>query len=141
MLREASLGDGVVVYVSPTKALVNQVEADLYARFSKSYDKQSKARSMHGVFTKEPPAYSQIRMRPQNLCTSLKSPDPNTVLFYLSLETGLFCLCITLRPSDLTQKLTTSSYTSLSLPKRCLTDAHMKEYRHNEDGIQGICES
>lgn len=55
ILREASLGEGVVVYVSPTKALVNQVEADLYARYDKSYHtmKKSQARSMHGVFLKE----------------------------------------------------------------------------------------
>jgi hypothetical protein len=32
VLREATLGEGVVVFVAPTKALVNQVEADLYAR-------------------------------------------------------------------------------------------------------------
>eukprot|EP00040_Diaphanoeca_grandis_P011679 m.59910 g.59910 ORF g.59910 m.59910 type:complete len:2071 (+) comp22778_c0_seq1:137-6349(+) len=53
ILREASQGDGVVVYVSPTKALVNQVEADLYARYDKSFQRRSTARSLHGVFTKE----------------------------------------------------------------------------------------
>ena len=53
ILREPVLGEGIVVFVSPTKALVNQVEADLYARFDKSFTKKSKARSMHGVFLKE----------------------------------------------------------------------------------------
>jgi superfamily II RNA helicase len=53
ILREASKSEGIVVYVSPTKALVNQVEADLYARFDKSYTKGDKARTMHGVFLKE----------------------------------------------------------------------------------------
>lgn len=53
VLREASQGNGVVIYVSPTKALVNQVEADLYARFEKSFGKKSQARTLHGVFTKE----------------------------------------------------------------------------------------
>jgi len=53
VLREASNGDGIVVYVSPSKALVNQVEADLYARFDKTFQKRSVARTMHGVFLKE----------------------------------------------------------------------------------------
>jgi hypothetical protein len=53
VIREASQGQGIVVYVSPTKALVNQVEADIYARFEKSYTKKSISRTLHGVFTKE----------------------------------------------------------------------------------------
>jgi len=53
VLREATNGEGVVVFVAPTKALVNQVEADLYARFDKNYKRESKVRFMHGVFTKE----------------------------------------------------------------------------------------
>jgi ERCC4-related helicase len=53
VLREPCNGEGIIVYVSPSKALVNQVEADLYARFDKSFEKKSQARSMHGVFLKE----------------------------------------------------------------------------------------
>eukprot|EP00041_Stephanoeca_diplocostata_P039464 m.1630693 g.1630693 ORF g.1630693 m.1630693 type:complete len:2102 (-) comp25399_c0_seq4:3442-9747(-) len=53
VLREASLGEGVVVYVAPNKALVHQVEADLYARFEKPFQRHSHARSLHGIFTKE----------------------------------------------------------------------------------------
>ena len=34
VLRESD--DGVLVYVSPTKALVTQVAAEIYARFSKN---------------------------------------------------------------------------------------------------------
>jgi superfamily II RNA helicase len=36
VLRESD--DGILVYVAPTKALVNQVAAELYARFRKEVD-------------------------------------------------------------------------------------------------------
>jgi len=53
VLREPSAGQGIVVYVSPTKALVNQVQADLYARFKKSFTRKSVAKTLDGVFMKE----------------------------------------------------------------------------------------
>jgi len=36
VLRESD--DGILVYVTPTKALVNQVAAEVYARFHKEVD-------------------------------------------------------------------------------------------------------
>ena len=51
VLAEASKGDGVIVYIAPTKALVNQVEAEIYARFVKKYDRPT--RKLCGVFTQE----------------------------------------------------------------------------------------
>ena len=53
VLREPSGGEGIVVYVSPTKALVNQVQADLYARFHKNFTRKSVAKTLDGVFMKE----------------------------------------------------------------------------------------
>lgn len=42
--------EGIVVYVAPTKALVRQVQADVYCRFSsKKYTKAG--RTVHGIFT------------------------------------------------------------------------------------------
>jgi hypothetical protein len=49
VLRESN--DGVVVYVAPTKALVNQVAATIYARF-KSKDMPA-GKSVYGVFTRD----------------------------------------------------------------------------------------
>lgn len=43
--------DGVVVYVAPTKALVNQVEATVYARFKNAKLKDGKA--VVGVYTRD----------------------------------------------------------------------------------------
>ncbi|KAH7193064.1 uncharacterized protein B0J16DRAFT_300657 [Fusarium flagelliforme] len=44
--------DGVLVYVAPTKALVNQVAAEIEARFSKSYRKQN-GKSIWAVHTRD----------------------------------------------------------------------------------------
>lgn len=52
VLRERTDGNGLVVYVAPSKALVNQVEADIFARFGKTYAAQAD-RHLCGVFTAE----------------------------------------------------------------------------------------
>ncbi|KAM0540338.1 hypothetical protein ACHAO7_011274 [Fusarium culmorum] len=44
--------DGVLVYVAPTKALVNQIAAEIEARFSKSYRQQS-GKSIWAVHTRD----------------------------------------------------------------------------------------
>ena len=42
--------DSVIVYIAPTKAMVNQVEAEISARFSKQYKGK---KSLSGVFTRD----------------------------------------------------------------------------------------
>ncbi|KAJ7386935.1 putative ATP-dependent RNA helicase ddx60 [Desmophyllum pertusum] len=49
VLRQSN--DGVVVYVSPTKALVNQVVATIYARFHRK--NLPEGRAVYGVFTRD----------------------------------------------------------------------------------------
>jgi len=49
VLREGD--DGLVIYVAPTKALVNQVVVDLIARFNKNY--KHGGRTLHGIFTRD----------------------------------------------------------------------------------------
>lgn len=44
--------DGVLVYVAPTKALVNQVAAEIQARLSKQYGNRA-AKSVWGVYTRD----------------------------------------------------------------------------------------
>ncbi|KAF4957474.1 hypothetical protein FSARC_11310 [Fusarium sarcochroum] len=44
--------DGVLVYVAPTKALVNQIAAEIEARFSKTYHKQN-GKSIWAVHTRD----------------------------------------------------------------------------------------
>jgi len=43
--------DGVLVYVAPTKALVNQIAAEVYARFSKKYP--SSGSSVWAIHTRD----------------------------------------------------------------------------------------
>ena len=49
VIRESN--DGVVVYVAPTKALVNQVAATIYARFKNK--RMPDGKSVYGVFTRD----------------------------------------------------------------------------------------
>lgn len=44
--------DGVLVYVAPTKALVNQIAAEIGARFTKSYHKQE-GKSVWAIYTRD----------------------------------------------------------------------------------------
>ncbi|KAG9254633.1 DEAD/DEAH box helicase [Emericellopsis atlantica] len=44
--------DGVIVYVAPTKALVNQIAAEINAQFSKKYDAKG-AKSVWAIYTKD----------------------------------------------------------------------------------------
>jgi hypothetical protein len=78
VLREAVQGEGVVVFVAPTKALVNQVEADLYARFDKNYKRESKVRFMHGIFTKE------VRRNLHNCQVLITIPECLELLFMMA---------------------------------------------------------
>ena len=43
--------DGVIVYIAPTKALVNQIAAEVYARFQKRYP--SAGRSIWAIHTRD----------------------------------------------------------------------------------------
>jgi len=52
--------DGVVVYVAPTKALVNQVAAEVYARFSKTIQGGSLWAIHTGDYRVHAPAACQI---------------------------------------------------------------------------------
>ncbi|XP_076357018.1 LOW QUALITY PROTEIN: putative ATP-dependent RNA helicase DDX60 [Tachypleus tridentatus] len=49
VLRESN--DGVIVYVAPTKALVNQIHATVYARFG--HKKMPAGRAVCGIFTRD----------------------------------------------------------------------------------------
>ncbi|KAI9374433.1 hypothetical protein BJX61DRAFT_498293 [Aspergillus egyptiacus] len=45
--------DGILVYVAPTKALVNQIAAEIQVRFSKSYPTKSKVKSVWAIHTRD----------------------------------------------------------------------------------------
>ena len=62
VLRESD--DGILVYVAPTKALVNQVTAEIYGRFKKNYKHGDK--TAWGIYTRE---YRQNHNKCQILVT------------------------------------------------------------------------
>ncbi|KAJ5340845.1 hypothetical protein N7541_009969 [Penicillium brevicompactum] len=45
--------DGILVYVAPTKALVNQIAAEVLARFSKSYQSRANGKSVWAIHTRD----------------------------------------------------------------------------------------
>ncbi|RJE24609.1 DEAD DEAH box helicase [Aspergillus sclerotialis] len=45
--------DGVLVYVAPTKALVNQIAAEIQARFSKAFPSKLSGKSVWGIHTRD----------------------------------------------------------------------------------------
>ncbi len=49
VLRESD--DGILIYVAPTKALVNQVSAEVYGRFKKKYEYSNK--TTWGTYTRD----------------------------------------------------------------------------------------
>lgn len=54
VLKDDAHSDGIVVYVAPTKALVNQVAAEVYAQFAKATWLKSQAGiQTYGVFTRD----------------------------------------------------------------------------------------
>lgn len=75
--------DGVLVYVAPTKALCNQVAADIQARFSKSYPPMMVGKSVWAIRNRDyhinNPTSSQILVTvPHMLQILLLSPNSST---------------------------------------------------------------
>lgn len=51
VLKEDS--DGVIVYVAPTKALVNQIAAEIQTKFRKEYSLKSSMKSLWAIHTRD----------------------------------------------------------------------------------------
>jgi hypothetical protein len=71
--------DGIIVYVAPTKALVNQIAAEVLARFSKSYPAKVTGKSVWSIHTRdyhinEPKGCQILITVPHILQTMLLSP-------------------------------------------------------------------
>ncbi|KAJ5431201.1 hypothetical protein N7445_008933 [Penicillium cf. griseofulvum] len=72
--------DGILVYVAPTKALVNQIAAEVQARFSKSFPAKTSGKSVWAIHTRDyrinNPQGCQILITvPQILQTMLLNPS------------------------------------------------------------------
>jgi hypothetical protein len=72
--------DGIIVYVAPTKALVNQIAAEVLARFSKSYPAKVSGKSVWSIHTRdyhinEPKGCQILITVPHILQTMLLAPS------------------------------------------------------------------
>ncbi|KAL1903112.1 hypothetical protein Sste5346_000396 [Sporothrix stenoceras] len=75
--------DGVLVYVAPTKALCNQVAADVQARFQKSYPQMMGAKSVWAISTRDNRVNTAVNCQvlvtvPQMLQNLLLSPSSSS---------------------------------------------------------------
>jgi ATP-dependent RNA helicase DDX60 len=92
ILREDD--EGVLVYVAPTKALVNQIAAEIHGRFSKSY--QKKGQSVWAIHTRDTrvhnPNKCQILVTVPHIL-QIVSPSSASIVIALSLQHHLDAPC------------------------------------------------